>query len=250
MLFTGHTDVRGFVRNVKGHAGSLRPHCRHSKAFPDGLRDRQIGGEDVLSMSLIAPEAVGACWPRKRLMLVLMVAGFLASGLGAAVSATEAERESAALSSIAGPPRPSFALPTLDGPIHDLARNRGQVVLVHFFATWCEPCIPELASLRALQDRLAGRPFKIVAISVAEADSAVRRFFAREPSTFSILLDRDRSIARAWGVQTLPSTVVLDHRSQARFLAEGDVNWARADVMGTLAALLEDTPDQRDAGGG
>jgi thiol-disulfide isomerase/thioredoxin len=135
-----------------------------------------------------------------------------------------------------------FALPSLDGPAHELASLRGRVVLVHFFATWCEPCRAEMASLGQLQSRLAGRPFAIVPISVAEADGAVRRFFAGEPSPFAILLDRDRSVAKTWNIHTLPSTVVLDGGLKPRFIAEGDVDWARADVMDRIADLLEEVP--------
>jgi len=113
---------------------------------------------------------------------------------------------------------------------------------VHFFATWCEPCRAEMASLRALQSRLAGAPFAIVPVSVAEADGAVRRFFAGESLPFAILLDRDRAVARAWNVQTLPSTVVLDRTLKPRFIAEGDVDWARPDVTKILADLLMEVP--------
>jgi peroxiredoxin len=135
-----------------------------------------------------------------------------------------------------------FSLPSLDGPTHELVRLRGRVVLVHFFATWCEPCRPEMASLRQLQSRLDGRPFAIVPISVAEADGAVRRFFAGDPLPFAILLDRDRSVARTWNIHTLPSTVVLDHGLKSRFVAEGDVDWERPDVMNILTDLLREVP--------
>ena len=182
-------------------------------------------------------------------MLVPMIAGFWACAVAAAW-AGETGTGAAVLSPSSGPPRPSFSLPSLDGPVHDLAQHHGRVLLVHFFATWCEPCGPELASLKDLQSRLAGQPFTILAISVAEADGAVRRFFARDPSPFAILLDRDRSIARAWNIQILPTTIVLDHHSTPRFLAEGDVNWARPDVMATLAGLLADVTGSRAAGGG
>jgi peroxiredoxin len=149
---------------------------------------------------------------------------------------------STTLVALAGSPQSSFALPSLDGPAIELARLRGRIVLIHFFATWCEPCRAEMASLRDLQARLDGRPFAIVPISVAEADGAVRRFFANESLPFAVLLDRDRSVARAWGIHTLPSSVVLDRTLKPRFMAEGDVDWARPDVMKILSDLSIEAP--------
>jgi peroxiredoxin len=182
-----------------------------------------------------------------------LVTGLLCAGLWmpvAQVTAAEGGPETVALDAVQDSAKPSFALPSLDGAPQDLARHRGRVVLVHFFATWCEPCRPEMARLRELKFRLAGRPVAIVAISVAEADGAVRRFFAGDPVPFSILLDRDRSVAKAWSIHTLPSTVVLDHDLRPRFLAQGDVDWGRADVMNILADLLRDIPGATGAGGG
>jgi peroxiredoxin len=149
---------------------------------------------------------------------------------------------STTLVALAGSPQSSFALPSLDGPAIELARLRGRIVLIHFFATWCEPCRAEMASLRDLQARLDGRPFAIVPISVAEAVGAVRRFFANESLPFAVLLDRDRSVARAWGIHTLPSSVVLDRTLKPRFMAEGDVDWARPDVMKILSDLFIEAP--------
>jgi peroxiredoxin len=179
-----------------------------------------------------------------------MLAGFWLCMVQGAAWARQPEPGSTALSPIAGSSKPSFTLPSLDGPMHDLVQYRGQVILVHFFATWCEPCRPELASLKELQARLDGRPFAILAINVAETDGAVRRFFAPDPATFTILLDRDRSLTKAWSIQILPTTIVLDQRSTPRFLAEGDVNWARADVMSTLTDLLGEAARSPGAGGG
>jgi thiol-disulfide isomerase/thioredoxin len=175
----------------------------------------------------------------------LMVAPLCAGLCTLAAPGTAEERAppgSTTLAAIEATLPSSFALPTLDGPTHELARLRGRVVLVHFFATWCEPCRAEIASLKELQSRLDGQPFAIVPISVAEADGAVRRFFARDPPPFAILLDRDRSIARAWNIHTLPSTVVLDRGLRPRLLAEGDIDWARPDVMNRLAELLTEAP--------
>jgi hypothetical protein len=74
------------------------------------------------------------------------------------------------------------------------------------------------------------------------ADAAVRKFFAGDRLPFAMLLDRDRAVARAWNIHTLPSTVVLDHGLKSRFIAEGDVDWERPDVMKILADLLMEVP--------
>lgn len=186
--------------------------------------------------SLAGKGAVGA-WLMIASLLVSLCAPF-AQGAAEDGQPTGSTR----LVALADQARSSFSLPSLGGPTRELAQLRGQVVLLHFFATWCEPCRAEMASLRELQSRLGGKPFAIVPISVAEADSAVRRFFAGEALPFAILLDRDRAVARAWNIQTLPSTVVLDRALKPRFIAEGDVDWSRPDVTKILSDLLMEAP--------
>ncbi len=202
---------------------------------------------------MIEMDAVGGLLPcaslRRWLMAVLLCGGLWFPVAASTARAGEPESGTATLTAIEDLGQPLFALPSLDGATHDLAQHRGRMVLVHFFATWCEPCRPEMARLRELQLRLDGRPVAIVAVSVAEADGAVRRFFAGDPVPFSILLDRDRAVAKAWSIHTLPSTVVLDHGLKPRFLAEGDVDWARKDVMNVLADLLGEAPGSTGAAG-
>jgi peroxiredoxin len=194
----------------------------------------------VLEMDAVGPRSQSGS-RHKWLMMALLFVGLCT--LAAQSTADETQPAgSTTIVALKDSVHPLFALPSLDGPMQELARLRGRVVLLHFFATWCEPCRAEMASLRQLQSRLDGRPLAIVTISVAEADGAVRRFFAGAPLPFAILLDRDRAVARAWNIHTLPSTIVLDRGLQPRFIAEGDVDWARSDVTNILAPLLTEEP--------
>ena len=143
---------------------------------------------------------------------------------------------------------PSFSLDSLTGRRIDLGELRGRAVLVHFFATWCEPCRAEFASLQVLVGRMRGRPFTAVAVDVGEVDTRVQRFFATLPVPFPILLDRDRAVTKAWGVYALPTTFLLDSNLVPRFLAEGDFDWSRPEVDAALTKLIASKAAARVAG--
>ena len=134
--------------------------------------------------------------------------------------------------------KPGFTLPSLDhGRVH-LEDQRGRVVLVHFFATWCEPCRPEMASLQRLAERYERRPLTILAVDVAEVEPRIRRFFAAQPVSFAILLDADRSVTRTWKVESLPTTFVLDPSLTPRLVTEGDLDWDHPAVDRAIGMLL------------
>lgn len=119
-----------------------------------------------------------------------------------------------------------------------LSEFRHRIVLLHFFATWCEPCRAEMASLQNLFERHAGRPLAIVAVNVAEVKPRVERFLAANPVSFPVLLDSDRTVARAWRVAALPTTIILDAQSVPVLIAEGDVDWGHPDIDAKIKELL------------
>jgi thiol-disulfide isomerase/thioredoxin len=143
-------------------------------------------------------------------------------------SATAAE-----LQRWSGSAQPTFSLPNSSlsnstGANVALEAARGHVLLVHFFATWCEPCREELPALNRLAARADGN-VNVLAIAVADADRSVQRFFATTPVDFPVLLDRDRADAKAWNVTTLPTTFVLDAGLQPRLVVESDFAWDTID---------------------
>jgi thiol-disulfide isomerase/thioredoxin len=145
--------------------------------------------------------------------------------------------------------QPVFSLPTTTGAAVALEAARGHVVLVHFFATWCEPCREELPALNRLAAR-AGGNVKVLAIAVADADQRVQRFFETTPVDFPVLLDRDRAVAKAWNVATLPTTFVLDAGLRPGFVVETDFAWDSLDpkeLASTSAANAGGPPTIKDA---
>ncbi|WP_453999075.1 TlpA disulfide reductase family protein [Afipia felis] len=136
-----------------------------------------------------------------------------------------------------GPEKHPFLLDDLRGARRDLQAFAGKAVVVHFFATWCEPCVREIESLRRLASAAHGKPLAIIAIDVAEVDLRVRAFFAKQPVDFPVLLDRDRKVSRSWDVTALPTTFVLDANLTPKLFIEGDLDWSRPDVLTAVEFL-------------
>jgi peroxiredoxin len=132
----------------------------------------------------------------------------------------------AEFTALPGGPQPTFTLLAIDGAQVALGAQHGDAVLVHFFATWCEPCREELPALTRLSERGG---VTVLAISVDEPDTRVQRFVQTTPVKFPVLLDRDRAIAKAWKVSTLPTTFVLDSKLQPRLVVETDYAWDAVD---------------------
>jgi peroxiredoxin len=169
----------------------------------------------------LAPEVRGTLGVKAVAALICAGAVFCFAMQPAGATAAELQRRS-------GGGQPNFSLPNSAGADVALEAARGHVVLVHFFATWCEPCREELPALNRLAAR-AGGNVTVLAIAVADADQRVQRFFATTPVDFPVLLDRDRAVAKAWQVATLPATFVLDDALRPRFVVETDYAWDSLD---------------------
>jgi transglutaminase-like putative cysteine protease/thiol-disulfide isomerase/thioredoxin len=86
-----------------------------------------------------------------------------------------------------GRPTPDIDLPTWEGPPFHLAGARGQVVVLNFWASWCEPCRAEMPSLELLAQRHERDGLQVVAVNFRETDGAIRRFLEQTPLSLPIL---------------------------------------------------------------
>jgi len=136
------------------------------------------------------------------------------------------------------PTAPPLALSDLFGRAHTLADYRGRVVLLNFWATWCVPCREEMASMRALQARLAGRPFVILLVNYGEARARISEFVKREALAFPILLDPNQEAPRAWRVRVLPSSFLVDRDGRVRYGVIGEIDWASVETANIVQEIL------------
>jgi len=138
---------------------------------------------------------------------------------------------------------PDFTLRDLDKQVVTLSELRGQVVLVDFWATWCEPCKEELPHLQKLQDELGPRGFRVLAVSTDDARTGaqVKPYFKRQGYTLTVPRDADSAVLVQYNpTKTLPFSVLLD--GQGHIIArhagfnDGDQDKLREEILRLLDA--------------
>jgi peroxiredoxin len=129
----------------------------------------------------------------------------------------------------------------MDGRAIDLAKMKGKVVLVEFWSTTCGPCIAELPALKAAYEKFHDRGFEVVAISLDDKESALRRFIKEKDLPWPQHFDGkgwENEFAVRYGVFGIPTVWLVDKRGRLR-----DTN-VRYEVENRVKALLEETTPQ------
>jgi len=133
---------------------------------------------------------------------------------------------------------PRLALRDTAGRPHTLADYRGKVVLVNFWATWCEPCRDEMATMRILKERLAAQPFEILTVNYGESEAKVTTFFKSAGLDFPALLDPNQEAPKAWRVRVLPASFLVGRDGRVRYSVIGEIDWAAEEAIRTVRTLL------------
>ena len=131
---------------------------------------------------------------------------------------------------------PEFRFTRADGTEHGLGEYAGVGVVLNLWATWCVPCVAEMAAL----DRLAQKAPDGLAVLALSSDRGgapvVQRFFQeRGIHTLPVLLDPRGTAGRALGARGIPTTVLIDRMGRERARMEGAADWASPD---SVAAIL------------
>ena len=131
-----------------------------------------------------------------------------------------------------------FTLPTPAGGSFRLSEQRGKVVLVNFWATWCPPCLEEMPAMERLWRRHKDAGFVLVAISLDTDPKKVPPFVSARKFSFPIALDPKMGVAEKYGVRALPSSFVLDRDGTVAGIALGPRAWDGGAAHGLVQAML------------
>lgn len=139
-----------------------------------------------------------------------------------------------------GEPLPSIELPDLDGgAMVSIAETGGRVVLVDFWATWCDPCMKSLPVYEAWQTELGASGFAVVAVSVDEAGAPVAEYAERLAPSLQVLLDPGGVAPSALALPALPVAYLVGRdgvvRSRHLGFHTADVPALKAEIEALLA---------------
>ena len=125
-------------------------------------------------------------------------------------------------------PAPDFTLEGLDGDAVTLSDLKGQIVVLDFWTTWCDPCVEGLEHLQQVSGDYADRGVVVLAINVEEDRDEVVKFVQDHGLTLRILLDTDGNVTDAYGVQGIPHQVVIDQGGAIHSVPLGSADLADA----------------------
>jgi peroxiredoxin len=138
-----------------------------------------------------------------------------------------------------GQKAPDFAIKDEQGQQIKLSDYQGKLVFLHFWASWCAPCVDEAQDLEALKNEMKGQPFEFLAVSIDIEKDSVREFGKRYNVTLPALIDPGQQIARGlYKITGQPETFLISPDGVVLKHIIGPVAWSRPEVIASIRSML------------
>ena len=118
-------------------------------------------------------------------------------------------------------PAPDFTLKSKDSGNIRLSEQRGNIVMVNFWASWCGPCREELPKMEELYQEYQDMGFEILAVNVDDEESKAEVLLNDIEVTFPVLYDTAGNVSQLYDVNAMPTTVIIDRDGNQRLLHLG-----------------------------
>ena len=155
-------------------------------------------------------------------------------------ASTETTASASTTTADVGQTMPAYTTDLIDGKKFDIAAERGNVVFINLWATWCAPCRAEIPELQALHQKYASRGFKVVGISLDDTGvGGVKQFVSQHSMTYPIAYDPEGKIATIFQSSVLPTSVIVDRSGQIVWKNFGAVSTDDAALNAALTKALD-----------
>ncbi|MCR9097815.1 MAG: TlpA family protein disulfide reductase [bacterium] len=121
-----------------------------------------------------------------------------------------------------------------------LSDLRGRVVLVNFWATWCEPCESEMPAMERLYGLLPRDEFEMVAVAIDDDESLVQGFQDEYALSFPIVLDLDQAVYQSYQTMGVPESLLIDRQGRVVERYVGPREWDAPEHVQRLQDVIED----------
>jgi peroxiredoxin len=128
---------------------------------------------------------------------------------------------SAVAAPVTGEKSPDFTLKSRDGGNIRLSEQRGNIVLVNFWASWCGPCREELPAFEALYQEYQDMGVEILAVNVDDEAEKANVLLQDIEVSFPVLFDTSGEVSKLYDVNAMPTTVMIDRDGNVRLLHPG-----------------------------
>ncbi len=138
----------------------------------------------------------------------------------------------------------TFSFKSADGKDTSLAQWKGRVVVLNLWATWCAPCRKEMPDLDALQKRMGGPDFEVVALSVDKKGAMASATFLKDIGVQSLAVYTDTDLKSLAELQAigLPATILIDRKGEEAARLLGPANWSSPEAIAMVKALTAERP--------
>lgn len=141
-----------------------------------------------------------------------------------------------------GPLAKNVMLTRLDGKREKMAVHRGDVVLLHFWATWCRPCVKEIGSLQQLYQDFRDQGFSVVPVSLDARKKDVNRFVRKKALNLPMYFDPSRKVYQEMigGAEVLPRSLLIDKAGRIARTYAGARHLETPEMLADIQRLLGD----------
>jgi len=121
----------------------------------------------------------------------------------------------------------------------DLTKEKGRFLVVHFWATYCPPCVEEIPALTRFWEKYGGRDDLVLyAVSVDKDWNVIEKFAEKNPMKIPIYRDLDGKTAARFGSSQYPETYIVNKAGRVLYRVQGAVSWDDAEIRRRIEQLL------------